>query len=132
MRRVRPSYRKETQAKVTQYERGKRFEYATRNLLRGLGYDVIRSAGSKGAVDLVAIPPGDGDLIFLQLKLSDPVIPPAERIALMGLALRGGALPVVAYKGEEGRSRPILFRELTGPGPFEFRAWTPTTEENEG
>lgn len=120
---------------VNTNRQGANFELAVMAELEKFGYTCLRSSGSRGAVDVVAVP-AEGRrydwVIFIQAKISKAIIPPAERVALMGLALRAGALPVVAYKGEEGRSRPILFRELTGPGPFEFREWTPTTEENEG
>lgn len=36
---------------------GRNFEYSCQNKLRDLGYYVVRSYGSKGVFDLVAIPP---------------------------------------------------------------------------
>lgn len=113
---------------------GANFELAVMAELEKYGYTCLRSSGSRGAVDVVAVPPLEllERLLFIQCKISKAVIPPAERRALIGLALRGLAVPLVAYKGEDGRSRPIRFRELTGPGPREYREWTPTTEETEG
>lgn len=107
---------------------------------REYGYTSLRSSGSRGAVDIVAVaePRWLGmawslghQLLFIQCKISNPLLPPAERLAVMGLALRAGALPIVAYKAHEGPRRPIRFRELTGPGPKEWREWAPPTiEEN--
>lgn len=102
----------------------------------GFGYDCIRSAASKGAVDIVAVPPltplpGIGanlvEVLFIQCKVSNHQIPPAERLAVQNLALRAGALPIVAWRGkdpETGRSRP-LFKLLTGPGPKDWVPWNP-------
>jgi len=38
------------------YVKGRSFEYRTQNFLRKIGYYVIRSYGSKGLYDLLAIP----------------------------------------------------------------------------
>lgn len=50
----------------SQYRRGVRLEYAAKRLLEGLGYLVVRSAGSHGPVDLVAI--GLNDVLAIQIK----------------------------------------------------------------
>lgn len=106
---------------MTHYDAGRRFEWAVRDALVTDGYDVIRSAGSKGKVDLVAIKPGQ--LLFIQCK-TNGLCPPAERAELIRVAGRADALPIVAYKGTEGRQRPVKYRLLTGVGPKEFTAWT--------
>lgn len=97
----------------------------------GFGYDALRSSGSKGAVDVVAVGPrpegAAPDILFIQAKITNPVIPPAERIRLLDLALRADALPLVAYKVRDmdtGRKRPH-FRILTGPGPKEWAIYYP-------
>lgn len=112
---------------MTKYDAGRRFEWQIRDALIEDGYDVIRSAGSKGKVDLVAIKPGQ--LLFVQAKING-LCPPAERAELIRVSGRGGALPIVAYKGTEGRQRPIRYRLLTGPGPKEFTDWTPDEIDN--
>jgi len=38
---------------VTRYESGRRYEWAYRQHLRSQGYTVVRTAGSKGPVDLI-------------------------------------------------------------------------------
>jgi hypothetical protein len=105
---------------------------------RGFGYDSLRSAGSKGKIDVMAIGPLPSEferqykptgetLLFIQCKLSNPVIPPADRASLRDLAGRAGALPLVAYKARDrdtGRLRPH-FRLLTGPGPKHWVPWVP-------
>jgi Holliday junction resolvase-like predicted endonuclease len=58
---------------VTRYASGRRAEWRARDWLRRRGYTVIRSAGSKGLVDLVAWrePRSIGsrqDVIFVQVK----------------------------------------------------------------
>lgn len=125
---------------VNTAEQGARVERQVRILLEGCGYDCIRSAASKGAVDIVAVAPfrwlGLAQqlgcrLLFIQCKLSNPNIGPAERLRLTGLALRAGALPIVAYKGKQGRFRPLMFRELTGPGPKDWVAWEPPQKGEE-
>lgn len=83
------------------------------------GYDVLRSSGSRGKVDVVAV--GDQRLLFIQAKISRPVISPAERKAVRKMANRVGAWPLVAYR-INGR---VLFRRLTGDGPKEFEVFEP-------
>lgn len=101
---------------------------------RGYGYDFIRSAGSKGKVDLVAVwgeiygPP----LLFIQCKISNPLISPAEREGLTDLSRRADATPLVAYRAKDittGRLRPH-FRLLTGTGPRDWAPWEPGEDES--
>jgi len=97
---------------VSQYARGAAFERAVRHHLEDDGYDVIRSAGSKGAIDIVAMKPGE--LLFIQCKISGTV-PPSERAEILRVAGLVGAIPVVAWK-QPRKARPLLDR-MTGPGP---------------
>lgn len=95
----------------------------------GYGYRALRSSGSRGAVDVVAVGPAQDHanwpwadaLVFIQCKISSPVIPPYERAAVIDLATAAGAVPVVAYK-VDGR---IEYRRLTGPGPKDWVYWFP-------
>lgn len=105
---------------------GANFELAIMADLTEHGYDALRSSGSRGAVDVVAF--GDGEVVLVQAKISEPVIPPAERRAVLSLALRAMAVPLVAWR-DKG---VIRYRELTGPGPKEWAHWTPTTYERSG
>ena len=106
---------------MTQYNDGRRFEYKVRDALREDGYEVLRSAGSKTKIDLVAMKPGQ--IIFVQCKLNG-LCSPAERSKLRDLAQMVGALPIVAYSHKEGRAAAtVRYRLLTGDGPKAFCPW---------
>jgi len=118
---------------------GAQFELDVMHALEEHGYTCLRSSGSRGAVDVVAVAPlwdsGYEDVqvspLFIQCKITNPVISPAERIAVQDLALRAGALPVVAYRAKDPndpRRKTILYRHLTGPGPKEWVPWAPGEE----
>ena len=53
---------------MTPYQRGVRLEYLARQLLQQRGYVVVRSAGSHGAIDLVAL--NDREIVLIQVKQS--------------------------------------------------------------
>lgn len=102
---------------------------------RGFGYDCMRSAASKGAIDVVAVGPEPWriqmsvrpSLIFIQCKITNLVLPPAERLRVQDLALRAGAIPLVSYRAKDittGRMRPH-FRWLTGPRASDWLLWEP-------
>lgn len=98
---------------------GANFELQIMEHLRVRGYDVLRSSGSRGKVDVVGV--GDCHLLFVQAKISQPVIPPAERKAVRAMALRALAVPLVAYRV----SGKVCFRRLTGDGPKAFELFHP-------
>lgn len=114
--------------------RGTRAENAVADELGALRYDVIRSAASKGAADLVAV--HDGIVLFVQVKLGRAdsgrfVMPsPAERRELFRIAERakGHAVAACRYPGRGSRPARTEYRILTGPGPTECGAWTPGKE----
>lgn len=110
---------------------------------RGYGYDCMRSAASKGALDVIAI--GSVDtidewnrmydirpaLLFIQAKRNKPALSPADRMRVQNLALRGGAVPLLAYSAKDpdtGRVYPH-FRILTGPGPNDWAPWAPGKDD---
>ena len=107
----------------------------------GFGYECLRSSGSRGAIDIVAVAsatwrPVDEDdssnLLFIQCKISKAVISPAERQRVQDLATRASAVPLVAFRAQDadtGRVRPH-FRMLTGPGPKDWSAWEPERDES--
>lgn len=101
---------------------------------RGFGYDCSRSSGSLGKVDVWGVPPESSEpdlwiapMVLIQCKITNPVIPPAERIALINLARRGGALPVVAHRTRDNETHRIRphFRQLTGAGAKDWVPWHP-------
>lgn len=103
------------------YRAGADFEREVRKALIQDGYEVIRSAGSKTKVDLLAWK-SLGPILLVQCK-RDGRISPAERTELFRLAnLRAGdSIAIVA-------SRPrITYHQLTGTGPKDRTPWT--TEE---
>lgn len=65
---------------MSNYTRGRRREWIVRNDLRRRGYAVIRSAGSKGVIDLLAYK--HDDVIAVQVKSS----PSAARAALRDMS----------------------------------------------
>lgn len=116
---------------VNQSARGRRSENNVRDELGTYGYDVIRSAASKGSADLIAI--GDGFAVLVQVKLvqhgaSFQMPSPAERQQLLRMARRlGNAFPVAAChaQGSGGKPAVTAYRLLTGPGPKDYRGWAP-------
>lgn len=115
---------------------GANFELAVMADLEARGYTCLRSSGSRGAVDVVAVWDDMGvlgavmnagqHLVFIQCKITNPLIPPHERLNVMRLSLVALAVPVVAYKEKlPGNRVKISYRELTGTGPKEWREWVP-------
>lgn len=56
---------------MTNYERGRRFEYKIKKMLEKVGFTVFRTAGSHGDVDLIAI--NNTETFLLQLKYGKPI-----------------------------------------------------------
>lgn len=107
---------------TNRYRGGADFEREVRAALAADGYDVVRSAGSKTKVDLVAIKAGQ--VLLVQCKRNG-TCPPAERVELLRVA---GLLPGVGVAVVASRPR-VTYRRLTGPGPKEWAPWS--TEEIE-
>jgi len=115
---------------------GANFELRVMADLEEHGYTCLRSSGSRGAVDVVAVTATDwwpkdesdcSNLLFIQCKITNPVISPKERMAVQDLALRAGALPLVAHwaKHEDTGRVGVKYRQLTGPGPKDWAHWVP-------
>jgi Holliday junction resolvase len=116
---------------MNQGRRGARAENQVADQLRELGYDVIRSAASKGAADLVAV--SERWVLFVQVKIC-PVdkaytqLSPAERTQLVRVATRvpgGHGFPVVAQvrPGSGGRPAVIEYYQLTSDHPSDHWCW---------
>ncbi len=126
-----PPPRKPRRARNTNRQ-GANFELQVMHDLEPHGFTCLRSSGSRGKVDVVAVSTDmnilgartrQGDhLLFVQCKITDPVIPPEERRALMRMAVCANALPVVAHR-VDGR---VHYRRLTGTGPKDWVYWWPT------
>lgn len=116
---------------------GADFELAVMHALEGHGYNCWRSSGSAGAIDVTAVwdrmanlgtvMNAGLELLFIQCKVKNALLPPYERRNVLRLSMVAGAVPLVAYKATEGRLRPIRFRLLTGTGPKEWAPWEPPT-----
>lgn len=122
--------RKARRAKNTNRQ-GANFELQVMKDLEPHGYTSLRSSGSRGKVDVVAVASADwrprdendsSNLLFIQCKISNPLISPEERGGLIDLANRAAALPVVAHR-VDGR---VHYRRLTGTGPKDWKYWFPT------
>lgn|GEM_PF-1611157 len=119
---------------------GANFELKVMHDLEEHGYTCLRSSGSRGAVDVVAVArrgwdPVDeydsSNLLFIQCKITNPVIPPYERNAVQDLATRAAAIPLVAHWAPDqttGLMR-VHYRQLTGPGPKDWEHWAPGKDE---
>ena len=77
------------------YKRGYAFENSLKKKLEAKGFYVIRSAGSKGVFDLIAI--RNGKVYGIQCKIGD-YIHERELIQITDTAKRFGIYPVVAFK----------------------------------
>jgi Holliday junction resolvase len=103
---------------------GADFERAVKKHLERNGYFVVRSAGSKGPVDLVALKARE--ILLIQAKATDGYVQPADRAELRGLALMLGGTALAARWHKDGRAaRTVEFLELTSAGPAGHRPWTP-------
>ena len=89
------------------YARGSAFERKVRQELRDCDgvVHIIRSAGSKGAVDLAVFL--DGIVLWIQCKTFG-VPTYNERRSLARLAERAGTIAVVAWRGDGGIKYGIL------------------------
>jgi len=112
----------------------------------GFGYECMRSSGSAGKIDVLAIAPltlcscgchgfESNPSLYIQCKITAPrlrsPLTPTERMNLMDLALRAGAIPLTASRAKDevtGRVRPH-FRQLTGPGPRDWKPWHPGEDD---
>lgn len=103
---------------MTRYEQGRALEHRVRNLLVDLGFFVVRSAGSKTPVDLVALPiAGKAP----EWALNRPVLAQAKRGGVLGPAewneLLGAAQSVcaLAVLARYTPRQPIELLRLDGP-----------------
>lgn len=94
---------------MSNYSRGRDAEWKVRDHLRGEGYIVLRTAGSKGAIDLLAVKPGQ--VLCVQVKAKAP-LPPAQWNNLFTLARHMNAVPVLA---DVLPHRPIRYTRLLAP-----------------
>ncbi len=73
---------------MSSYRRGRYLEYLARDALVARGYTVVRSAGSKGPVDLVAT--GPQHVLFIQVKAQGRTRPiDIEKLRAVPVPARG-------------------------------------------
>lgn len=99
--------------------RGAYLERQAQAALRADGYWTMKAPGSKGAVDLVAIKPGQ--VLFVQAKLSG-LMGPAERAALWDTADRAGAVPLMVQRCAPGS---LWWRRLVAREGAPLAVWVP-------
>ncbi len=100
------------------YVIGRRFEYRVQAFFRKLGYYVIRSYGSKGLFDLIAVPPRDEATqnkypirpFLIQCK-NHGVLPKKELDNLIKNDKWQGLI-VIAFS--QKKTRKLMFRNLSG------------------
>lgn len=85
---------------MTNRTRGDYFERQTRDALEGEGWIVLRSAGSLGPADLVALRAGQPTMLVA--CKTNGRIGPAERATLADAATIAGAQPVLACRTQRG------------------------------
>jgi len=95
---------------ATAYERGRSAEYRVRRCFEELGWLVIRSAGSKGPVDICAISQ-DGRMNLIQVKSGRAGLGAEERAALELLATAYPYCTVECWHWRGGRWEITRFGE---------------------
>lgn len=91
---------------MSNYTRGRYFEYRCKTILEAQGYVVIRSPQSRGPADLVAM--RDGEILFVQCKTGAGKLSADARAALIEMARQAGGKAMLARR--EGRG--IVWEEL--------------------
>jgi len=96
---------------MNNYRRGYAFELRVKRSLEKRGYFVVRSSGSHGPADLLAVSK-DGKVLAIQCKL-DGYIPPKEFRKLLALSTR---YPVVAYLASKNEKGKVSLKKLRPSG----------------
>jgi Holliday junction resolvase len=90
--------------------RGAAFERAVCTQLAGAGWLTMRSAGSHGPLDVLAV--SSSEVLFIQARLGGPRrVGPTEWNWLFFLAMAYGGVPLIAHRPKRGR---IEFQRLLG------------------
>ena len=92
---------------MSAYVAGRRLEYRARDELIAQGYTVVRSAGSKGPIDLVAIGPAEGRHVrLIQIKSGPPRTSDRQRLRAV-LAPRGVRREIWQWQAGTWRIHPV-------------------------
>jgi Holliday junction resolvase len=103
---------------MTNYRRGYDAERRTRKAFAADGYVVIKSGGSLGPADLVALKPRH--VVLVQVKLGDATLRDGWWNELYRLAAWLDAVPVIADWPKRGNLR---LRKITGPHHPRSKHW---------
>ncbi len=105
---------------MTNYRRGRAFEYQVRDHLRERGFVVVRSAGSHTPADLVAL----GDLApwIVQVK-RDGRLSATERDAVLTMAKQARAWPILARYRPELPHVQIVLLGVTADADLPLPYW---------
>lgn len=107
---------------MTNYANGATFERKVAALLTTDGYLVMRSSGSHGEADLVALK--QGQVLLVQCK-SNGRLDPGDWNGLHEVAQRVGAVALLAHRPAPGK---VVYWRLTGPkvtrGRAPYEEWT--------
>lgn len=106
--------------------KGRRREWKVRDELKGHGWHLVaRSAGSKGAADLVMVHPFHG-LALLQVGTANKTLGPADRTRLLELAGMCGALPLVCHViAQPGKPTTLSYWRVYDSPPSNWEPWDP-------
>lgn len=96
---------------MTNYDRGRRFEWTIIADLIAEGYECIRAAGSKGKCDILAFK--SGQILVIQAKSGHAWPGPAERAEVIRLANLIDGIPIIAWK--QPRKCKPMYDRLSGP-----------------
>jgi Holliday junction resolvase len=91
------------------YQRGRAFEYRVRDVYRGMGYFVLRSARSLSPVDLMAVK--KGEVLGIQCKLSTGMTL-AEKDSFVQFCAAYGIKPVFVHPDSKRR---LVHQDLSTP-----------------
>ena len=96
---------------MTNYEKGRRFEYRVRDLFKEHGFVVIRAAQSK-PIDLVCLK--NGKSILVECKINKSSLGKDGRNELLHLAESSRAIPILAYR----EKRKVKLLNINTNKPF--------------
>lgn len=103
---------------VTNYERGRNFEYRVRDFFRDLGYFVVRSSGSHGVADLVCLRSSryslGCDVVLVQCKYGEGYMSKKELEEFDRLCMGLYANGYVAVTDGNGHIRFRLICDIDG------------------
>ena len=94
--------------------RGDSFERLTRRALEQAGWLVVRSGGSLGCADLVALRSDHQPWMVSCKATTSPYLVPMERAHLYHTAVGVNAVPVLAFKPERGISGVTFMAVMHG------------------